>query len=120
MSKIKVKNDWDYLTYTFEGEPIDEKKGGKVWIRFPDGSEQTCKYVSQEKRHQTFDMGHTYEGTHYDLIAKVKVHGTFLYIPLQNLPNVLKVIQEKSPPKEKFPPKEERRVRRPPRKMAVR
>lgn len=71
MPKLKVKNDWEYLTYEFKGREVPEKSGGTAILS--DGTK--VKYDSIETSVTYGDMGHSYETTQYRLIFETKVHG---------------------------------------------
>lgn len=86
--KIEVKNDWEYLTYSFDGKDLDEKIGGKAILE--NGDE--IKFQSEQVQKSYRDMGHVYCTRCYNLIATINFNNQDLDIPLVKL-NLKEVIQ---------------------------
>lgn len=76
MTKLTVKNDWEYLTYFVGDTQLDEKLGGFVDIRWPNGMEEKdIEFRSVKKSTKVYDMGHDYMTTYYDLMFTTKHNG---------------------------------------------
>jgi len=79
--KLEVKNNWEYLTYTFDGKPIDEKRNG--YVRLVTG--ETVRYKSVETSATYNDMGHSCTMRVFKLIATVMFHQTPIEVELKQL-----------------------------------
>jgi len=79
--KLKIKNDWEYLTYTFGKYPINEKVGGTAILK--DG--QKVRYRSVPTNTTVHDMGHEYSITIYHLVAKVNIGKQFADVDLSTI-----------------------------------
>jgi len=79
--KLEVKNNWEYLTYRFNGKDIDETKSGKVLLT----TGETVEYKSVMGSKSYSDMGNTYSTTQYKLIAKIIFNGQEIEVELKQL-----------------------------------
>ena len=79
--KLEVKNNWEYLTYKFDGKEIDETKGGEVLLT----TGETVKYKSVRGSKSYNDMGHTYSATQHKLIATIIFNGQEVEVELKQL-----------------------------------
>ena len=79
--KLEIKNNWEYLTYKFNGKDIDETKGGKVLLT----TGETVEYKSIKGSKSYNDMGHTYSATQYKLIATIIFNGQEIDVELKKL-----------------------------------
>jgi hypothetical protein len=79
--KLDVKNNWEYLTYYFDGKKIDETKGGEALLT----TGETVKYKSVIGSKSYNDMGHTYTATQYKLIATIIFNGQEIEVELEQL-----------------------------------
>ena len=79
--KLKVRNNWEYLTYTFKNKEIDEKKGGKVLLT----TGEIVEYKSIGKNKSYNDMGHTYSTTQYVLMATIEYNNQKIDVELRQL-----------------------------------
>ena len=79
--KLKVNNNWEYLTYSFKDEKVDEKKGGTVVLK---GGE-IVKYKSVKTSASYTDWGRTYSTPCYYLVAKINFNNQLIEIRLEAL-----------------------------------
>lgn len=79
--KIKVKNDWEYLTYTFDRKVVDEKKDGEVILT----NGERVKYKSVKGSASYSDWGRVYSTPQYKLIAKIPFNNQMIDVDLTQL-----------------------------------
>jgi hypothetical protein len=81
-----VKNNWEYLTYTWNDLSLDEKLGGTCSVRWADGSvEHDVPFYAHTESHSYSDHGRETRGQHYELRAAVSLNGVPIQIPLEKL-----------------------------------
>lgn len=79
--KLDVNNNWEYLTYKFNGKDIDETKDGEVLLT----TGEVVKYKSRKGVQSYNDMGHTYSTPQYKLIATIKFNDQDIQVELKEL-----------------------------------
>ena len=79
--KIEVSNNWEYLTYKFKGEDIDEKKGGYAVLMNGD----VVKYFALKTTESYYDHGKEYFSPCYHLITEIDFNGQKIKMRLDEL-----------------------------------
>lgn len=83
--KLKERNNWESLSYTFDGEPIKAKDISKVLVRWPDKKE-TAEEAQSVKRTESYsDHGHTSTVTSDELRVLLKMNGQTINVPARSL-----------------------------------
>lgn len=79
--KLIEKNNWEYLTYFFNGEKIDETKNGKVLLT----TGEKVEYKSVQESVNYTDMGHNYSATRHKLMAAIPFNNQEIEVELKHL-----------------------------------
>jgi len=79
--KLEVRNNWMYLTYSFNGEKIDEKKSGTAVLANGD----TVKYTVVKERGHYSDHGSPGYAIQHILRATVEFNGQEIEVNLKDL-----------------------------------
>lgn len=88
--KLKVNNNWEYLTYLFKGKKIPEQNAGTALIEWPNKDKEEIDYWSERKYVTYDDMGHTYGTYQHKLLFHTNHNGLVLTIPLTEV-DIIKI-----------------------------
>ena len=84
--RIKVTNNWEYLTYKHGRKSLDEKKGGLADVRWPDGTEtKGVPFIAKPFQSSYSDHGNYHTVTAYRPHLVIKHRGRKFYIPMQHV-----------------------------------
>ncbi len=95
--RVKTTNNWEYLTYHLLRRKLDEEKGGRADVRWPDGSvTSNVEFVSVSKYAFYHDHGKRTDLRQRKLMLCISLNGLDLKIPIQDI-EVANVTQPVSP-----------------------
>lgn len=75
--KLDIRNDWEYLYYYLDSKKLDEKKSGKVLIKWPNGTKEWVPYKAEKGIGQYTEQGCPYVQTvnRYDWVVTITHKG---------------------------------------------
>lgn len=84
MSRLKIDNQWEVLSYNIGGVKVPVDIGGDVAIAWPDGEKSTERYVPICEHVPVVDMGRFYNVERYRLFVVIDYHGVEFRSPIDN------------------------------------
>ena len=78
---LEIKNDWEVLTYYFNGIKINEKSDGIATLK----NGNKVYYKSRVEKTHYMDMGNRYSVERFTLTATINYNNQKLEIPLTQL-----------------------------------